>query len=452
MPLNIVRNDITKMQVDVIVNPANRALQAGGGACGMIFESAGMRKLQDACDKLAPIEIGGVAVTRGFDLYAKFIIHTVGPIYSDGQHNEENLLRLCYKNSLDTAKKYNCESIAFPLISSGIFGYPKDEALSVATSAIGEWLMENDMEVFLVVFDMYSFILSKELHSNVQSFIDENFINTSVSTDKRNKRFKKSERKKLSSFDKAEKSDFFSSNSFLNSQREKINEKHKIAFQKKERFVEKLPQSPKPSQDEKISEEKYSQDESVQDNKLFQSNELIFFGDYSELNKIDVAEEPIENENKDASVSEKLTEKEISEVIERNEIASSDMYFSDYSNQFKDIDVKLDESFSDMLFRIIDFKNKTDVEVYKRANVDRKLFSKIRSVQGYTPSKKTIIALAVSLELNLSETRELLECAGFALSRSMLFDVIIEHFIIQENYDIFEINNVLFKYDQALLG
>ena len=153
MPLSIVRNDITKMQVDAIVNAANTALRVGGGVCGAIFDAAGSAKLQAACERLSPIQTGDAVITPGFDLPAKYVIHVAGPVYRDGKHDEEALLRSCYTNALDLALKNGCESIAFPLISSGIYGYPKDEALAVATSAIGEWLQKNDMNVSLVVFD-----------------------------------------------------------------------------------------------------------------------------------------------------------------------------------------------------------------------------------------------------------------------------------------------------------
>jgi len=153
MPLTIVRNDITKMQVDAIVNAANTALQMGGGVCGAIFKAAGAEKLQAACDPLAPIQTGTAVITPGFYLPAKYVIHTAGPVYRDGKHGEETQLRSCYANSLDLARENGCESISFPLISSGIYGYPKDEAFAVATSAIDTWLLKNDMDVSLVLFD-----------------------------------------------------------------------------------------------------------------------------------------------------------------------------------------------------------------------------------------------------------------------------------------------------------
>ena len=140
------------MSVDAIVNAANKNLQMGGGVCGAIFNAAGAERLQTACDNLAPIETGGAVITQGFSLPAKYIIHTVGPVYKDGKHNEETLLRACYINSLDIAKKQGCASIAFPLISSGIYGYPKEEAHAVATNTIEEWLKNNDMVVSLVLF------------------------------------------------------------------------------------------------------------------------------------------------------------------------------------------------------------------------------------------------------------------------------------------------------------
>ena len=152
MPLNIICGDITKMRVDAIVNAANTSLRMGGGVCGAIFNAAGAERLQAACDELSPIQTGEAVITKGFALPARYVIHTAGPVYRDGKQGEESLLRSCYTNALGLARKHGCKSVAFPLISSGIYGYPKDEALSVATTAIGDWLLNNDMEVNLVMF------------------------------------------------------------------------------------------------------------------------------------------------------------------------------------------------------------------------------------------------------------------------------------------------------------
>ena len=349
MPLSVIRNDITKMYVDAIVNAANTGLIMGGGVCGAIFTAAGIDKLQKACDKLAPVKTGQAVITKGYALPAKYIIHTAGPVYEGGTQNEESLLRSCYKNALDIARDNGCKSIAFPLISSGIYGYPKDEALTVATDTISEWLMNNDMDVSLVVFDKTAFEVSNDLIGEIKAFIDENYVDESylLYSDSRTGRF--DEFKSLS-----------------------VEEAPMVTAMSAPAYTPKPVESPKPVKSPKHG---------------------------------------------------------IDNVVER-----------------------LDEPFSVTLLRLIDAKGKTDVEVYKRANLDRKLFSKIRTGKKYMPGKRTVIALAIALELTLAETRDLLERAGFALSRSVVFDVIIEYFISNRKYDIFEINNVLFEYDQQLLG
>ena len=176
MPFNIVRNDITRMKVDAIVNAANTELLMGGGVCGAIYRAAGEAELKSACDKLAPIRTGEAVITPGFRLPAKYIIHTAGPVYRDGKQGEEELLRSCYINSLKRALENRCKSIAFPLISSGIYGYPKRDALRVATSAIRDFLADHDMDISLVVFDKEAFVTSQDLLGEVEAFIDEHYI------------------------------------------------------------------------------------------------------------------------------------------------------------------------------------------------------------------------------------------------------------------------------------
>jgi O-acetyl-ADP-ribose deacetylase (regulator of RNase III)/transcriptional regulator with XRE-family HTH domain len=341
MPFTIVRQDITKMKVDAIVNAANTDLQMGGGVCGAIFKAAGAVQLQAACDKLAPIKTGEAVITSGFDLPAKFVIHAAGPVYRyQNAEQSEKLLRSAYMESLRLAIENNCESIAFPLISSGIYGYPKDEALQVATAAIQDFLVNNDIDITLVVFDKSAFTVSRELLGAVESYIDEHYVDTH-----------QIKRRKL-----------------LDVERQAISEADERANIFNEPLLEEI---------------------------------LAPIG----------APAPLD-----------------------------------------DLVGNLDEPFSQMLLRLIDAKGMTDVEVYKRANLDRKLFSKIRSNKGYTPSKRTAIALAVALKLSLDETDDLLERAGYALSHAVKFDVIVEYFITNGKYDVFEINEVLFEYDQPLLG
>ncbi|WP_338452904.1 macro domain-containing protein [Niallia oryzisoli] len=331
MPLDIVRNDITEMKVDAIVNAANPALQMGGGVCGAIFRAAGERALQKACNKIGGCQTGEAVITPGFKLDAKWIIHTPGPVWQGGSNQEAALLQASYQNSLELAKNHQCQSIAFPLISTGIYGYPKEEALQIAVAAITSFLFHHDMHVYLVVFDKNSFGLSKKLFSSIHQYINENYV-------------------------------------------EEIESK----FQ----------------------------------NRL---EELHIQDSLQEMNPQEMQAE------EDASAS-----------------------LANLLNQ-------LAEPFSTHLLRIIDEKVMSDVEVYKRANMDRRLFSKIRNGVNL-PKKKTVLALAIALHLNVDETIELLETAGYALSHSHKFDVIIEFFIKQEKYNIHEINEALFAFDQPLLG
>ena len=341
MPFTIIRQDITKMKVDAIVNAANTDLQMGGGVCGAIFKAAGAAQLQAACDKLAPIKTGEAVITPGYNLPAKFILHAAGPVYNQqNAAQSEKLLRSAYMESLRLAVKNNCESIAFPLISSGIYGYPKDKALKVGVSAIQDFLIDHDIDVTLVVFDKSAFAVSRELLGQVESYIDEHYVYT-----------------------------------------------HEI---KRRQLLD------------------------VELQAIYEADECA--GTFNEP----ILEDMLASVGAPAPLD--------------------------------DLVGNLDEPFSKMLLRLIDAKGMTDVEVYKRANLDRKLFSKIRTGKGYMPSKRTAIALAVALRLSLDETNDFLRRAGYALSHAVIFDVIVEYFIANGKYDVFEINEVLFEYDQPLLG
>lgn len=336
MPLEIIRNDITKVHVDAIVNAANTSLLGGGGVDGAIHRAAGPELLEE-CRNLGGCETGQAKITKGYKLPARYIIHTVGPVWHGGKSNEDKLLADCYKNSLELAKEYNLESIAFPLISSGAFGYPKDKALKMAITVIGDFLLKNEMTVFLVVYDKTAFVLSEKLFSSIKQYIDDKYI-------------------------------------------------EERPFKRRERF-------------EEIHQLRESYNEAP------------------------------EHFPTEASVPAKKRKRSLDDVVKN-----------------------MDETFSQMLLRLIDEKGMTDAETYKKANIDRKLFSKIRNDVNYKPSKPTAIAFAIALGLNLDETKDLLLKAGFALSHSSKFDIIIEYFIEDENYNIFEINEALFAFDQSLLG
>ena len=333
MPLEILRNDITKMTVDAIVNAANESLLGGGGVDGAIHYAAGPGLLAE-CKTLGGCKTGKAKITGGYNLPAKYVIHTVGPIYEDGKLGEKALLESCYRESLALAKEHNCKTVAFPLICSGVYGYPKDQALKVAIDVISDFLLENEMKVYIVIFDKAAYKISEKLFSDIAEYIDDNYVD--------------------------EHTDYCR--------------------------------------------------ESVRMNAPVQASVGLFETDLCECKAMSAED---------------------------------------------DLDAKLkqiDESFSQMLLRKIDEKGMTDAECYKKANIDRKLFSKIRSDVHYKPSKPTAIAFAISLELTLSETEDMLKKAGFALSHSNKFDIIIEYFISKGNYNIFEINEALFAFDQSLLG
>lgn len=353
MPLQIVRNDITKMNTDAIVNAANKALKMGGGVCGAIFSAAGPKELQEECDGIGGCEVGGAVITGGYRLPAKYIIHSVGPIWRGGDSGEPKLLHDCYTTAMGLALKHGCKSIAFPLISTGIYGYPKDQAFQIAISAIGQFLLKHDMMVYLTVFDKNAYLISEKLFSSIERFIDDKYVEDRL--------FRES-RRGIEDFD---------------------------------------------TQVLGESVQKYRD----------------MYDSFPNLEPGATASPPPR-----ASTGKKA---------KRN---------------LEDVLSQLDESFSQMLLRLIDEKGLSDVEAYKRANVDRRLFSKIRSRKDYNPSKSTAVAFAISLGLNLDETRDLLSRAGYALTHSSKFDIIIEYFITEGNYNIHEVNEALFTFNQTLLG
>ena len=338
MPFRIIRNDITKVKADAVVNAANSSLLGGGGVDGAIHRAAGSELLKE-CRTLGGCNTGDAKITKGYKMPCKYIIHTVGPIWNGGRSGEKEQLYSCYKKSLELAKEYECGSVAFPLISSGVYGYPKDKALDVAVSAITDFLEENDMDIIMVVFDKNAVSVSEKLISDVKKYIDDNYA-----------------------------------------------EEHSPYFSRR-------------------------------------NKEIRFWGECDEPD---------------------------SKMLADREYRTPESY-DDLSACFEDFD-KLDETFSQALLRMIDEKGLTDVQVYKKANIDRRLFSKIRSDMNYKPKKQTAIALAVALELDIQETQKLLEKAGYTLSNSIKFDVIIKYFIENKKYNIYEINETLFAFDQSLIG
>lgn len=334
MPLQIIRQDITNMNVDAIVNTTNSQMIGYSGVDLAVHTVAG-EGLDEECARLPFLSLGKAQITGGYNLPCKYVIHTSGPTWYGGTHGESDILRSCYLESLKLAVKYGCESVAFPLISSGVYRFPKDMVLKFAVQTITEFLFDHELTVYLCVFDRESYSFSQKLFSDIQEFINDEYV-----------------------------------------------DEHDEDFYDNECLM-KCEQAPPPC-----------------------------------------APIPAPLASKSVSVGQSL---------------------SDFLNE-------QDRGFREMLFDLIDKSGMTDVECYKKANVDKRTFSKIKSNKNYKPSKQTAIAFAISLRLDLDTTQELLATVGFTLSKSTVFDKIIMYFILNGKYDIFEINEALFEFDQQLLG
>lgn len=351
MALQIIRNNIINVEADAIVNTANPDVAVGAGVDHAIYKAAGRDRLLEERRKIGPMRPGQAACTPAFDLKAKYIIHTVGPAWMGGGYGERETVASCYRESLRLAAELGCESIAFPLIATGTYGFPKDEALRIAISEISGFLLANEMEVMLVVYDRESFEVSGKLFSDIRLYIGDEDVQYNAAP-----------------------------RSELQRRRDLIVEDAMPAPEGD------LPEVSAP----------------VMSPRMFESRATGAFPSMKE------------------SLDERLRH--------------------------------MDKTFQQYLFMLIDRRGLSDPEVYKKANIDRKHFSKIRSNVDYSPSKKTALALAVALELSIDETRDLLSRAGLALSPSLMSDRIIEYCIETGNYDIYEINCILFKYDQPTLG
>lgn len=334
MPVSIVHQNIVRLSCDAVVNPTDGMFSGSGGADESIHLAAGAQ-LAEACKALPPLEPGAVAVTPGFDL-CPYVIHTRGPKWQGGGANEQILLRSCYLNALLAARKLELNSVAFPLIASGLFGFPKDQVLRIALDAMGDFLSQSDrdMDITLCIYDPHSYT--------------------------------------------------FSSQSEL------------------ARFLEQSAPPPMPMMCSAMPMEAPKRRSSPRRAKL-------------------------------AEVAEDV-----------REMASS----MDLSAWIK----KQDDTFAVTLLKLIDQKGMTEVQCYKKANVSKKTFWKINNDPKYRPSKATVLAFAIALELDLPQTEQLLKTVGFSLSHSSTFDMIIEFYITRGIYDIFEINSALYQYDQICLG
>lgn len=355
MAFQIIRNDIVKVEADAIVNTANPQVDVGAGVDESIYRAAGWDRLLADREKIGVMEPGDVAHTPAYDLDAKYIIHTIGPAWRGGDFGERETVARCYRKSLELADELGCESIAFPLIATGTYGFPKDEALRIAVAEISSFLLVHEMEVMLVVYDRESFEVSGKLFDDIKAYVEEDEV--------------------------------------------------ECVHRRRRRF---------------FSNERWPESQNV-------------------LSIMDETGADPTTPEDDESVTMKVDTDCFASALKLNKPLSERLSH-------------LDKTFQEHLFMLIDRKGLKDSDVYKKANIDRKHFSKIRSNVDYNPSKKTALALAIALELNIDQTRDLLMRAGLALSGSSPFDRIIEYCIETGEYDIYEINCILFDYDQPLLG
>ena len=349
MPFEIVRNDITNMRVDAIVNSANPRPVVGLGTDSSIHEKAGPELLATR-QKIGPISMGQAAITPAFRLHAQYVIHTVGPVWDGGSYGEEALLRSCYDSCLKLALEHDCKSIAFPLIATNNYGFPKDKALQIAVAAFSEFLLEHEMLIYLVVFDRTSFHLSEKLFQSIASYIDDYYV-------------------------------------------------------------------------ERWEETTYGGEREYRQQSIRRRRDMDLYRTSS------VCE--------DAAPCAPM---------------SMPMAAKPKPASLKDLLSKADAGFTETLLKLIDDSGKKDSEVYKKALLSKQHFSKIRNNPNYKPTKQTAIALALALELDLDATKDLIGRAGYALSNSSKFDLIIRYFIEQKNYNVVEINIALYEFDQSLLG
>lgn len=366
MSFQIVRNDITKVKADVIVNTANPYPVIGSGTDSAVYHAAGEQQLLAERKKIGNIAPGQVAVTPAFNLSAKYIIHTVGPTWEDGNHGERDILHSCYEKSLTKAAELKANSIAFPLIATGVYGFPKNEALNIALAEIGKFLLTHDMKVILVVFDRKSFELSEELIGDIDEFIDDHGVRIAR------------EAEYGSGMDRLE--------------RRRIELSSMLADTDEELF--------------------------------HRRTELIDAEEEEEI--FDGVPAPM------APMSAPLMDME--------------------AESLDDMLQNTGDTFQQKLFQLIDDSGMDDVTVYKKANIDRKVFSRIRCKEDYKPKKKTAVAFAIALQLDMPTMLDLLSRAEIAFSPSNKFDLIITYFVTHGIYDIFEINAALFKYGQPILG
>ena len=472
MPFKIVRNDLTKMNTDAIVNTANPKPVYAGGTDRAVYEAAGAEELLAERRKIGAMKPGEAALTPGFALPAKYIIHTVGPVWRGGTHGEEEKLAECYRSSLKIAKEQKLESIAFPLISTGIYGFPKDRALQIALSAFSEFLMQEDMMIYLVIFSRSALQLSKKLTDDIDSYIDDNYVQDKMYAEysaydaddtcdgrlnanftDRDERSRRAYIAELSGLEDAgphvesanvpeeaepciesaevlEEPDLYTGYASVSEEADLYAETANIP-EEDSAYTESANASTASVYSMSQPEDFKSGPACFQSAQIHSKSEPAYYGTApSYADTASVQAKPSESQLKQKHTAAKPKPK----------------------RSLEDILGHVDETFQQQLFRLIKERGMSNVEVYRRANLQKQLFAKIKANAAYVPKKPTALALCVALKLNLDETTDLLGRAGYALSPSSKTDLIVRYFIEHETFDMYTIDTVLDQYGLPMIG
>lgn len=471
MAFTIIREDLARVQADAIVVPANKYLEISGGTGLTVAKAAGLRRLRRACKRLGGCPVGQAVATPAYRLPAEHIIHAVGPIWRGGDYDEAQLLRSAYDNALNLALRLNAQSVALPLLSAGTFGYPIREAFEIAVDAIRAFLDTADMDVILVLFDKRAVTEGSQHFGEIAEYIDDAYADEYGYRNQRMSRRREAWGRRdyydeLAAVESASIGRTLSEDISLGvdyADRE-LDEYSDSAWRDEEALAAPSALSEMPAAgrfcercgapyvegsffctacgsrlDVSEAAPQFASDAAYaapsMPSPMFAGAAPSLSTPAPAASKRGPAKAPFASHPK-ASASMPAMAPAASAPAAAPNLGS--------------LLAQMDAPFSTMLMQLIDERGLTDAQVYKRANISRQHFSKMRN-PSYRPTKKTVVALAIALELPLPEARELLARAGFALTHSNKFDIIVEYFISRGDYDIFEINATLFAYDQPIL-
>lgn len=380
MPFKIVRNDITKMNTEAIVNTANDHATVGTGCDSAVYKAAGHDELLNYREeKIGFVPEGDAFITPGFKLKAKYIIHAVSPLYLDGNQGEGEKLRSCYRKSLQIAKENGIKSISFPLIATGGFGYPKEEGMRIAVDEINAFLLSNEMDIFLVVFDTKATQLGEKIYPGLEAYIDHNYVKEA----------------------------------------------------REEEYGDTYFGSMRPSEPDC---DRYLSNAQMIERRTRRN---------AEAQRREMPDCSAQSVPPVGAVPKAGKPSFLDEALSIDECCDEAPYFDfeeQHESKLQERMRHMSDTYSEYLMYLIQERNMENAEVWKRAIVDKKIFSKIKNNANYHPNKLTALCLCVGAKLNLDESKDLLARAGYALSPCNKTDIIFSYFIENEIYDMIELD------------